>query len=347
MKTITINASTKYDVIIGSGILSSVSEKLKNAKIHGKVCVVTDKNVDKLYFATVENSLNNGGYETYKYVVNGGEESKSGKEFLNILEFLAKNEFTRSDCLLALGGGVVGDLTGFVSATYLRGIKFVQVPTTLLAFVDSSVGGKTAINLGAGKNLAGAFYQPTIVLCDLLTKDTLPLKEFSCGMAEIIKYGMVFDSELLRLLEKGMEDNAEEIVFRCVNWKREVVEKDEFDKGERQLLNFGHTIGHAIEKESDFSFSHGQAVAIGMRIVCECAVRNGICEKVVLEKLDGLLDKYNLSKTCNIETENLISRTMVDKKRKGSEITVVLPKELGKCELKKMPLDKWKEFVLD
>ena len=228
----------------------------------------------------------------------------------------------------------------------MRGIKFVQVPTTLLAFADSSVGGKTAINLKAGKNLAGAFYQPSLVICDIAVANTLTPSEYACGMAEIIKYGMVFDKDLLTLLEKGMTDNAVEIVARSIDWKRTVVERDEFDNGDRQLLNFGHTLGHAIEIESGFSIPHGKAVAIGMHLITERAVKNGLCSKTLLERLDGVLDKYDLPKTCEIPLDKLVNRTLVDKKRKSNYITVVLPVEDGKCTLNKMTINQWKEFLL-
>lgn len=347
MKKITVNASSAYDVIIGENLIENSGSYIKETGISGKIAVITDKTVDKLYSATVIKSLENSGFNVCKYVINGGEESKRGFEFLKILEFLAELEFTRSDSLVALGGGVVGDLTGFVAASYLRGVKFVQIPTTLLAFADSSVGGKTAINLNAGKNLAGAFYQPSTVICDINTAKTLPESEYACGMAEIIKYGMIFDTELLALLKKGMEENAEEIIARSVNWKRTVVERDEFDNGDRQLLNFGHTLGHAIERESGFSVPHGKAVAIGMRLITERSVEKGICDGELLDILDKLLDKYSLPKTCNIPLTKLADRAMVDKKRKGDSITVVVPVAIGKCVLRKMTIEEWKGFLLD
>ncbi len=346
MKTIKINASTAYDVMIGENLLDSAGEILKNNNFCGKLAVITDKNVDKLYAQRVINSFETSGFNVFKYVVDGGEESKSGIEFIKILEFLADNEFTRLDSLVALGGGVVGDLTGFVSACYLRGVKFAQIPTTLLAFADSSVGGKTAINLKAGKNLVGAFKQPTVVICDISTSKTLSAEEYACGMAEIIKYGMVFDKELLQLLDKGMVDNAQEIISRSIDWKRTVVERDEFDNGDRQLLNFGHTLGHAIEKESGFTIPHGKAVAVGMRLITIKAIEKGVCDKAVLSILDKLLDKYNLPKYCDVDLQKLVDSTMVDKKRKGGNITVVKPIGVGKCVLDKMTVEQWKEFIL-
>ena len=346
MKKSTVNASKTYDVIIDNGLVDRVGEKLKEYEIGGKVCVITDKTVDALYGERVVKSLKEVGFECVKYVAKGGEKSKSGKEYLSALEFLAENEFTRSDVVLALGGGVIGDLTGFIAATYLRGIKFIQVPTTLLAFADSSVGGKTAINLRSGKNLVGAFNQPELVLCDLDTASTLTGKEYACGMAEIIKYGMIFDGDLLDLLENGMEDNAEEIVARCVDLKRIVVEKDEHDNGDRQLLNFGHTLGHAIEKASKFKIAHGYAVAVGMALITERAISAGFCDEKAMGILTDLLGKYNLPEMTEISVTELFETTLVDKKRKGEKITVVLPGCKGKCELKSMTVSEWKEFIL-
>ncbi len=347
MRKVCVNASKSYNVLIGEGILKDIPIHLKELDIDGKILILTDKNVNAVYGDTVQNLLKNAGYVCEKYVVRGGEKSKSAKDFVKILEFLAKKEFTRKDVVLALGGGVVGDLAGFVSATYLRGVRFVQVPTTLLSAVDSSVGGKTAINLKSGKNLAGAFYQPELVVCDIKTLKTLPKKEYSSGMAEVIKYGCIFSEELLNLLEDGMEKHEEEVIERCVSLKKEVVEKDEHDKGERQLLNFGHTLGHAIEKQSRFKVSHGQAVAMGMKKITEKCVQKGLCDKAVLDKINLLLQKYQLNSQLKIENEKLLKRTFVDKKRSGKEITVVIPEKVGKCILKKYTLTEWEQFILN
>lgn len=347
MQKITVNASKKYDVIIGNGLLKNLSDYVKSVKNSTRACIITDKNVEALYLKGVEKELNDGGIKTVSYVIDGGEESKSGAVYLSVCEFLAQNTFTRSDIIIALGGGVVGDLAGFISATYLRGISFIQIPTTLLACVDSSVGGKTAINLKSGKNLVGAFYQPSLVLCDIDCLKTLDSVQFACGMAEVIKYGMIFDKELLELLNEGIEENLEKVIARCVDLKRIVVESDEHDNGERQLLNFGHTLGHAIEKESNFAFSHGQAVAMGMDIVAKKAVKAGICDKAVDDVLVLLLKKYGLDEACNIPTKKLLQTSKVDKKRAGDFITVVLPQSVGKCCLKKMKMDEWEKFITD
>ncbi|MBO5223441.1 MAG: 3-dehydroquinate synthase [Clostridia bacterium] len=346
MKKISVNASKTYDVIIGKGLLDSLALLLSNANISGRLAIITDRNVDRMYGNKVLSVLS-ANYNCIKYVTDGGEESKSGAEFLNILEFLAQNELTRSDVIVALGGGVVGDLAGFVASCYLRGIKFVQIPTTLLAMVDSSVGGKTAINLKAGKNLAGAFCQPDLVVADTDVLSTLSTDDFKCGMGEIIKYGMIFDKNLLSLLEKGMADNSEEIIARCVDLKRIVVERDEKDHGDRQLLNFGHTLAHAIEKQTSFAIPHGQAVAIGMKLITDVSVKKGVCDKSVQNVLDRLLALYDLPDSIDIDNATLYLTTTVDKKRKGNTITVVLPKSEGKAVLRKMTVEEWRDFIVE
>lgn len=348
MNRVRISASKSYDVIIGSGfVFDEAPALIKECIGGGKAAVITDSNVNALYGAKMRESLEQAGIKYEMLVVPAGEKSKSGKTYLSVLEKLAEGEYTRSDVVVAFGGGVIGDLAGFVAATYLRGVKLVQIPTTLLSFVDSSVGGKTAINLSAGKNLAGAFYQPEAVLCDYDFAGTLPPREVACGMAEIIKYGMIFDESLLRLLESGMDKHAIEVIVRCVELKKLVVERDERDNGERQLLNFGHTLGHAVEKESGYRYSHGQAVAYGMQMITRAAERVRDCKSGTAERLDALCAKYDLDTDCRYSKEKLLVHTGVDKKRKGNGITAVIPAFAGKCFLKKMTVDEWKEYVLD
>lgn len=348
MNRVHIDASKSYDVIIGSGfVFGEAPVIIKECIGDGKVAVITDSNVNALYGAKMRETLEQAKIKYEMLVVPAGEKSKSGKTYLSVLERLAEGEYTRSDAIVAFGGGVIGDLAGFVAATYLRGVKLVQIPTTLLSFVDSSVGGKTAINLSAGKNLAGAFYQPEAVLCDYDFSKTLPPREVSCGMAEIIKYGMIFDKSLLELLESGMDKHAIEVITRCVELKKSVVERDERDNGERQLLNFGHTLGHAAEKESGYRYSHGQAVAFGMQLITRAAERAGDCESGTAERLDALCARYGLEVGCRYGKEKLLAHTGVDKKRKGNDITAVIPAFAGRCFLKKMTEEEWKEYVLD
>jgi 3-dehydroquinate synthase len=257
-----------------------------------------------------------------------GEESKNGEQYFRILNFLAENEITRGDLLIALGGGVVGDMTGFVAATYLRGVAYIQVPTTLLAMVDSSVGGKTAIDLPSGKNLVGAFYQPAMVLCDISALDSLPRDIFIDGCAEVIKYAVLYDADLFEhLMQFGLQFDKEYVIARCVTLKRDVVEVDEFDTGARQLLNLGHTVGHSIEKNSNFTITHGKAVAIGMAIVCRsCGCQDS-------SRILDLLIRFGLPVHTGFSAEILYNHALSDKKRSSNTITLVIPLAIGNCQL--------------
>lgn len=346
METVEINVSKKYDIKIGRGLIEKSGEFVKEFEKIKKIAVITDDIVDKLYSKIVVNSLENAGFEVVKYVIPNGEHSKNSENFIEILNFLAENELTRTDCVFALGGGVVGDLSGFCAATYLRGIHFIQCPTTLLAMVDSSVGGKTAIDLKAGKNLAGAFYQPDLVICDCNTLKTLSEEIFSDGCAEIIKYGAISDKNLLsHLKEKGLNFDLEKVIKRCVELKCETVTKDEFDLGLRQLLNFGHTIGHSIEALSRYEISHGKGVAMGMAIITKACVKNGLCEKNVENELVEIIEKFKLPINSPYKTDEMIEIIKNDKKRKGDNITLVVPESLGKCVLKTIPIAEIKNLL--
>ncbi len=329
---VSVKASGCYDIHIGKGLLDKAGELVASIKKPCRAVIVTDSNVDGLYSERLKKSLVNEGFEVSKFTFTAGEESKSAETFIEILETLAKWKITRSDLLVALGGGVVGDITGFAASCYLRGVDFVQIPTTLLASVDSSVGGKTAIDLKAGKNLAGAFYQPRLVVCDTDTFSTLPDKEIACGYAEVIKYGILFDGRFCTELEKGSAD-IEKTVEKCVVFKRDVVERDEFDRGERKLLNLGHTAAHGIEKVSDFAVTHGEAVAVGTVIAARIAENIGLCEKGLSERIKALLEKYKLSTSYDITAQELYEAALSDKKRESGKITLVLPEKMGSCKL--------------
>lgn len=331
-RIVPVKASGSYDITIGNGLLFSAGEIIKKVKEPCRAVIVTDSNVDVLYSKRVAESLEKEGFCVSKFVFTAGEQSKNIKTFSDILEFLASEKITRSDLLVALGGGVVGDITGFAASCYLRGVDFVQLPTTLLAAVDSSVGGKTAIDLAAGKNLAGAFYQPIAVICDTDTFATLPEKEVSCGYAEIIKYGVLFSEEFCVSLE-NKECDVNEIVEKCVIFKRDVVQKDEFDNGERKLLNLGHTAAHGIEKVSGYTLTHGQAVAVGMVIACRISEDLGICRKGLSERMKSLTDLYKLPTGFDVTAEELYEAALSDKKRSGGKITLVLPEDFGRCRL--------------
>lgn len=331
-KKVSVKASGNYDITIGKGILPQLGEMLKEIKKPCRTVIITDSNVDLLYSETVADSLRSAGFGTEKFVFPAGEKSKNIDTFAGILEFLADKKLTRSDLVVALGGGVVGDMCGFAASCYLRGIDFVQIPTTLLAAVDSSVGGKTAIDLKAGKNLAGAFYQPVAVICDTDTFATLPAKEMSCGFAEVIKYAVLFDKGFFEKLSHGKCD-IDEIVEKCVIFKRDIVEKDEFDNGERKLLNLGHTAAHGIEKVSGYSVTHGEAVAVGTVIACKIAENIGVCEKNTYKEIEEVLSAYKLPVSYDITARELYDAALSDKKRQSGILTLVLPERIGKCIL--------------
>lgn len=343
MTEIAVNTGKPYKVHIGSGIIGTVGDEMKKLGIGGKTLIVSDDNVASLWIEPVKASLVASGFEVYDFVIPHGESSKNADNLIAILNFAAENSFSRSDTFVALGGGVVGDLCGFAAATYMRSIGFVQIPTSLLAAVDSSVGGKTAIDLDAGKNLAGAFHQPKLVICDIDCFDTLPDEEFANGMGEVIKYGMFCDSELLDML--GNDIDIQATVARCVSIKARVVEADEFEKGERAFLNFGHTVAHAIEVLSGYSTPHGSAVAAGMVAITKACTAKGICEAEVLDILLSLLKKYNLPDRFDYSVDDIYSATLKDKKNANGSITLVLPTEKGKSILKKCDYSELKEII--
>ena len=346
MKTVTVNASKSYDIKIGSGLLSTLGAEAAALGRARKIAIVSETNVYPLYGTQAETSLKNAGFEVVSFVFPAGEESKCAATYLDLLNFLAENKLTRSDLIVALGGGVVGDLTGFAAATYLRGISYIQMPTSLLAMVDSSVGGKTAIDLPAGKNLVGAFYQPSLVLCDTDLLQTLPEDRFTEGCAEIIKYGILYDPALFaRLEETGLDFDTEYVIGACINWKKQVVSEDEFDTGCRRMLNLGHTLGHSIEKESKYAITHGAAVAIGISIMARCAASIGLCSVDDCQRMIALLAKFGLPTRTDLSVDVLAAHALSDKKRNGDQISLVLPSTIGCCKLVDLPVSKLKNFV--
>ena len=341
MKQIAVTASRNYTVSVGSGLLETLGTVIRQECPKAeKVCIVSDETVWSLYGDRAKKCLESSGFSVYSYVFTPGESSKNGTTYWNLLNHLATASLTRTDCLVALGGGVVGDLTGFAAATYLRGVPYVQVPTTLLAMVDSSVGGKTGIDLPSGKNLCGAFYQPWAVLCDTDTLQTLPESHFRDGCAEMIKYGVLFDPDLMDILaETGLSFPWEDTIARCIRWKRDVVANDEFDTGSRKLLNLGHTIGHAIEKASDYTISHGQAVAAGMAIMS----RATHCPQT--QQIQDLLHGFGLPIRTTYSAEILAQYALSDKKRQGSTIDFIVPLSIGNCVLVPTPVAQVEDLI--
>ncbi len=334
MKTIQIHASGSYQVHIGAGLLADLGSLASRTVSGRKAAIISDCNVWAYFGAAATKSLVSSGFHVEHLMFSSGENAKNSEHFLHILNFLAESQFHRQDVIIALGGGVVGDLAGFAAACYMRGIPYIQVPTSLLAMVDSSVGGKTAINLPAGKNLCGAFHQPAAVLCDTETLDTLPEDIFRDGCAEVIKYGILYDPTLFAHLEEmGMAFDREKVIARCVELKRDAVEADEFDTGIRRKLNLGHTLGHAIEAESGFTISHGTAVAIGMAMVTKAATKMGYCHQNTTDRILSLLKKFELSTHTDFPTENLMHQALSDKKTEQDSIPMILPREIGCCEI--------------
>lgn len=346
MKTITVNASKEYNIHIDSGLLCQIGAYVKNISATSRVVVISDDNVWSLYANTVCDSLSANGFDFLFYTFPAGERSKNSETYLQILNFLAENKITRSDILVALGGGVVGDMTGFCAATYLRGIRYVQIPTSLLAMVDSSVGGKTAIDLPTGKNLVGAFYQPDLVLCDIALLNTLPQSLFRDGCAEIIKYGVLYDQALFaHLAEKKLDFDRMYVISRCIEIKRNVVCEDEFDTGARQKLNLGHTIGHGIEKESAYTVSHGQAVAAGMAIIARSAAALGHCDPSTTTAVCDIISDFGLPTSTEESAEKLLNSILSDKKRSGDHVNLIIPRRIGNCDIIRTPIDALKTFI--
>jgi len=339
---IRVNTDPAYTVTIGPGLLKECGTRLREVVPVCHMAVVTDSAVAPLYLEAVRTSLKEAGYTVSAYTFPAGEGSKNFSTLSSILEFLAGEHLTRTDCLIALGGGVVGDMAGFAAACYLRGIRYVQIPTTLLSAVDSSVGGKTAIDLKAGKNLAGAFLQPAAVLCDTDCLKTLPPEVFADGAAEAVKTGVLCDESLFALFESGtLTADPAEVIARCVAYKAGVVERDEKEQGERKLLNLGHTVGHAIEKCSGYTIPHGHAVAAGLAIMARAARGMGWMTEEAMKRHDEdhirtTLEALGLPIFTEFSAEALADAALSDKKRAGNTITIVIPRKIGACELKKI-----------
>ncbi|MDO4815642.1 MAG: 3-dehydroquinate synthase [Bacillota bacterium] len=346
MSKIHVAASCSYDVTVESGIISRVGEEAARLMKPCKAVVVSGERVFPLYGETVVGSLKKAGFEVLSFIHKSGEEAKSLEVYGALQSFLCENHISRSDALFALGGGVTGDLTGFAAATYQRGMAFVQIPTTLLAMVDSSVGGKTAVNLAAAKNQLGCFYQPKAVFCDPDVLKTLSDEDYRCGCAEVIKYGVLGNAEFFSEIEKNHIRNQEEqVITTCVTMKRDIVKVDEFDNGLRRLLNLGHTIGHAVEKCSGFEISHGDAVAMGLAAIMRGASARGICSVSDFERVIAVLRKYNLPTELCFGSEELLEACRADKKISGGKLHLVVPEKIGACRIIPIEIDEIQSWL--
>lgn len=349
MTTVTVALTdTAYPVMMEQGLRHRCGSLIAERIAPCKIAVITDENVAPHYLADVTASLEQAGFSVLPIVVAPGEGSKSFATLSQVVEAMAAAKFTRTDCALALGGGVIGDLTGFAAGCYLRGISFIQMPTTLLAAVDASVGGKTAVNLDAGKNLAGLFHQPKMVLCDPQCLQTLSAHCIADGAAEAIKTGILGDAALFAIYETGTPaDSYDEIIARCVAYKAKIVAEDPTEHSVRKLLNLGHTIGHAIERASDFAVSHGHAVAIGMAYVARAAAKRGLLAKEDAQRILHTLQRSDLPTETAFDPETLDMLTKVDKKAAGASITVILPEGIGQCRMEKIGLSEMRSLIDD
>ncbi|MDD6769502.1 3-dehydroquinate synthase [Inconstantimicrobium porci] len=329
-----------YDIKIAKGLRHTIGTEIKNIFNGRKIALITDENVDKYYGSETEKSLKNQGFDVRKIVLQAGEKTKSFNSLMTLYNEFIDFNLTRSDLIITMGGGVIGDLGGFAAATYLRGIKFVQFPTSLLAQVDSSVGGKVAVDLEKGKNLVGAFYHPSLVIIDSEMLDTLPDRVFNDGMGEVIKYGLIGDKELFdKLYNAGGRNDVmkiiDDVIHTCCDIKRIVVEKDEKDTGLRMILNFGHTIGHAIEKYFNFEkYTHGEAISIGMYEITKISEEKGLTEKGTADRIINILVKYDLPYDVKIDNkEEIIDTISLDKKNLNNVLNLIVLDKIGSCRI--------------
>lgn len=337
MKKINVNlAERSYKILIDNKLRNSMGSYIKNIFKGKKIAIITDHNLNDIYGLEIKDNLEKEGFETNIISIKPGEQSKNLNTVSEVYDKLLDLGITRSDLILTLGGGVVGDLGGFVASTFLRGVDVIQMPTSLLSQVDSSVGGKVGVDLPRGKNLVGSFYQPKLVLIDTDMLNTLPERYFNDGMGEVIKYGCIRDEELFKKLENiestdELMKKIDDIVYSCCDIKRKVVENDERDTGERMILNFGHTMGHAIEKAFNFErFSHGEAIVIGMVMISDLSERLGITEEGTSKKIKDLAVKYGLPYEVELSNKNdILESISLDKKNVNNKLNIILLKRIG------------------
>ena len=348
MTSVRVRVSPPYDVTIAPGLLDRAGALLRPLTEAKSAALLCGDVVRPLYAERAVRALEGAGFRVFVKTIPHGEAHKTLATFGEILSFLCENELGRGDPLIALGGGVTGDLGGFAAASYRRGCPFVQIPTTLLAAVDASVGGKSAVDLPGGKNQAGAFYQPLAVLCDTELFETLPPREIRCGLAELVKTGVLFDRALFDALRGGWDPSrAEELVAHSVALKAAVVERDERESGERRLLNLGHSFGHAVERRSDYTLSHGEAVSIGLAMIARAAARRGFCSAETAAGIETLLRSLGLPTDCPYPASELLESVRRDKKRAADGLWLVVPRAIGRCELLEVPLSELPGWLRD
>lgn len=337
----------KSRVLIEKGLFENFGHHVLNITEPCKVLILSDETVAKFYIEKLRKNLEKSGFKVSEFIIKPGEKSKTLSTATKIYEKMAADFFSRSDMVVSLGGGVVSDIAGFAAATYLRGIKFVSIPTSLLAQIDASIGGKNGVNLSFGKNLVGTFYSPELVLVDSNFLLTLPQKELRCGIAEAIKCGCIKDEKLFEIFEnENFENNLDEIIKRSIAVKKQLAEKDEFDLGERKLLNFGHTLGHAYEKLGNFeTFSHGEAVAIGMNEITKISEKLGLTKAGTAERLAEVLKKNSLPVSSSFAKKDVLKAVLHDKKISGSFIDLAVLKSIGSSFIHRVPCSRIADFL--
>lgn len=348
MKRVEVKTGKSYEILIRHNILDKSGEYIRPLTKAIRAVIVSDSNVAPIYADRVKASLEDNGFDVSVFVFNAGEQSKRLFTIEKMYMHFFENNITRTDIVVALGGGVTGDMAGFAAASYLRGIDFVQIPTSLLAQVDSSVGGKTGVDLPTGKNLVGAFHQPRIVLIDPETLNTLPEKFFRDGLGEVVKYGCIKSVDLFERLEnQNAADVIDDIIYECVSIKRDVVQRDELDTGERAILNFGHTFGHAIEKLGSYSgLTHGEAVAAGSAILTRITEAKGFTRKGTSARLDNLLRKYDLPLNSDFTLAEILAATRGDKKSTGKSVKFIFLRAIGECYINKIDFEDIEDFFV-
>lgn len=346
-------SSVSYDIKIQKGLLSAFGEQLRSIYKGSSVAVITDSNVDQLYGTAIMSALTAADYKVSKIAIPAGEQSKSLINLNYVYSRMAEEDMDRTSMLVAFGGGVVGDLAGFAAATYMRGIPYVQFPTTLMSQLDSSIGGKTAINLKAGKNLAGCFYHPRAVFIDPELLETLPDRVYCDGLAEAVKYGAIRDANLFKLIKEAgslqnIQARIEDIIYSCCSIKNTLVQKDEYDKGERQLLNFGHTIGHGLEKFFDYQkYTHGEAVGLGMLLITRSAEAANLTEKGSYDSIKELLEICQLpTEIPSLDKEKLIDIINHDKKSKAGYLNLILIRSIGNAYIHQIAKSELQNFII-
>lgn len=344
MKKLTVNIPTPYNILISKGLMKISGDLIREVTTAKKAFIISDNNVWTIYSNIIIHSLKRAGFTTCLFILNAGESSKTLSTIDKIYKALLDANITRSDIIISVGGGVVGDIAGFAAATFLRGISYVQIPTSLMAQIDSSVGGKTGINVREGKNLVGSFYQPALVIIDPVSLTTLSNSCFQDSMAEAIKYGLIKCQDLFyKIKEQDPPDFIDELIFSCINIKKKVVEEDPFDTNNRMILNFGHTIGHAIETHYNYkSFSHGQSVGIGMSYISKIGETMGITPNNITDEIDAILHRYSLPTTIDEPITEVLKHTLFDKKNIDNKLNLIFLSEIGKSFIYPISYD---EFI--